>query len=487
MRRTLVAAVTMALVMGTASAAGATATAGPDRTAGESRTSAAADIKTRLLAIPGMKVISEEKVGAHRFFTLTYTQPVDHKNPKKGTFEQQFTLLHKDVKRPTVFHTSGYYLWPDPERSEPARIIDGNEVSLEHRFFAPSAPAKADWSKMNIRQAADDQHRLFTALKKIYTKKWISTGASKGGMTATYYERFHPKDMDGVVAYVAPNDVDNKEDVRYDEFFRTVGPKACRTSLQALEREGLIRRAPMVKKLKAMAATDGVTFNTLGGVNKAYESAITGLSWGFWQYSGQEGCWDVPAKPAKLSDDELFNLLNELGGFYGGGDTSLSFFTPYYFQAGTELGYPSVKTPKHLKGLVKYPETTPRDYVPKSIPMTFKPKAMADIDTWVQKNANQMLFLNGEWDPWAAEPFRLGKGAKDSYVLTVPKASHLAEIGELPAKQKALATSRILKWAGVAPKAVQQDPSKAKPLARFDVRLDQKDTERQRMLRMLPR
>ena len=36
-------------------------------------------------------------------------------------------------------------------------------------------------------------------------------------MTATYHRHFYPKDVDGTVPYVAPNDVDNDEDA-YNEF-----------------------------------------------------------------------------------------------------------------------------------------------------------------------------------------------------------------------------------------------------------------------------
>ncbi|MEK8143307.1 hypothetical protein NKH18_17725 [Streptomyces sp. M10(2022)] len=38
----------------------------------------------------------------------------------------------------------------------------------------------------------------------------------------------------------------------------------------------------------------------------------------------------------------------------------------------------------------------------------------------------------------------------------------------------------MLRWAGVAPAAVQADPSKAKPLAKFDARLDKRDAELER-------
>ncbi|MQS35441.1 S28 family serine protease [Streptomyces katsurahamanus] len=482
MRRALTGIVSLALLTGTVSAAGAHAAETPERTAGAASTPKAADIKSRILAIPGMKFISEEKVDKHRFFTLSYAQPVDHKDPGKGTFQQQFTLLHKSTSRPTVFHTSGYFLWPNPWRSEPAQIIDGNEVDLEHRFFKPSRPQPADWSKLTIRQAADDQHRLFTALKKIYTKKWISTGASKGGMTATYYERFHPKDMDGVVAYVAPNEADNADDSAYNRFFTKVGTKKCRDLLKGMQREGLVRRAPMERLLSRQVAENGWTFDSVGSLEKAYEAAVLGLPWVFWQYSGTEQCDAIPADPSKLSHRKLFAALNDLSSLAGASDQGLEDFVPYYYQAGTELGAPVLDVPSHLKDLARYGDLPPRSYVPRDIPMTFKPKAMADVDRWVQDKANRMLFVNGQWDPWGAKPFRLGKGAKDSHVLVAPKMNHGADISMLSKKERELATAKIQKWAGVAPASVLKDASKAKPLAAYNSRLDNRDAQRERML-----
>ena len=65
---------------------------------------------------------------------------IDHRHPAKGTFQQRLTLLHKSVDRPTVFFTSGYNVSTTPSRSEPTKIIDGNQVSLEYRYFTPSRP-----------------------------------------------------------------------------------------------------------------------------------------------------------------------------------------------------------------------------------------------------------------------------------------------------------------------------------------------------------
>lgn len=115
--------------------------------------------------------------------------------------------------------------------------------------------------------------------------------------------------------------------------------------------------------------------------------------------------------------------------------------------------------------------------------MKFQPSAMRDVDTWVRHNARQMLFVYGQNDPWGAEPFRVGNGAKDSYVMTAPGMNHGANVAGLVPEQKTLATARILDWAGVASSAVQADPAAAKPLAKFDAKLDKRDPQREMTLR----
>jgi hypothetical protein len=87
--------------------------------------------------------------------------------------------------------------------------------------------------------------------------------------------------------------------------------------------------------------------------------------------------------------------------------------------------------------------------------------------------------VHGQNDPWGAEPFRLGKGAKDSYVFTAPGMNHGANVAGLVPDEKALATARILEWAGASSAAVAE----AKPLAKFDAKLDVRDVEREPALR----
>ncbi|MBV8932913.1 MAG: aminopeptidase, partial [Kutzneria sp.] len=198
------------------------------------------DIVDRLKTVPGLTVIAERPAPApYRFFLLSYTQDADHHNPAAGTFQQRLTLLHVSTDRPMVLHTTGYNVPETPFRSEPTQVLDGNQISVEERFFTPSRPDPANWSDLDIWQAATDHHRLVEALKPIYPGGWISTGASKGGMASVYHHRFYPGDVDGTVAYVAPDDVFNDEDSAYDRFFATVGTPECRAAIRSLQIEAL--------------------------------------------------------------------------------------------------------------------------------------------------------------------------------------------------------------------------------------------------------
>jgi hypothetical protein len=409
------------------------------------------DILARLKAIPGMTV--QEKTSSltgYRWFWLDYRQPVDHRHPDKGWFEQRIMLEHKSDDRPMVLYTSGYNTPETMFRSEPTALVDGNQISVEYRFFSPSIPQPATWTKDTIWQAATDEHDLIGALKTIYDGKWISTGASKGGMTATYHKRFYPKDVDGTVAYVAPNDVNNKEDSAYDNFFKKVGtdPK-CRADLENLQREMLKRRPEMEARMTAAAQEAGATWKIIKNVDRAFENSVMDFEWAFWQYHLQSECPDVPATTA--STDDIYSFFDLISGGLTYTDQSLEPFIPYYYQAGTQLGWPTPQF-KHLHPLLRYEATyQPRTYVPQDIPMKFDPKVMSDVDHWVRTSASHMLFVYGQNDPWGAEPFSVGPHARDSKVMVSPGQNHSSHlIATLPAAQQAEATADVLRWAGVS-------------------------------------
>ena len=269
-------------------------------------------------------------------------------------------------------------------------------------------------------------------------------------MTATYHKRYYPNDVDGTVAYVAPNDVNNKDDHAYDEFFKKVGTDPeCRTDLESLQREMLKRRPEMEAKMTADAQAAGDTWTIIKTVDRAFENSVMDFEWAFWQYHLQAECKDVPATTA--STDDIYKFFDYISGALTYTDQGLQQFIPYYYQAGTQLGWPTPHF-NHLHPLLRWENTyQPRTYVPSDIPMTFDPSVMPDVDRWVKHHASHMLFIYGQNDPWGAEPFSVGAGSVDSKVFVSPGQNHSSHlIATLPDAQKAEATADLLRWAGVS-------------------------------------
>jgi PS-10 peptidase S37 len=434
---------------------------------------AADELVDRLEAIPGLTVVEERPHPrpGHRLFVLSYAQQVNHLVPSKGTFEQRVALIHRAEDAPVVLVTDGYNTSFSPSLAQVTNIVGGNQVRVEHRFFEPSRPDPADWRDLTIFQAAADHHRIVSALKSIYDGSWISTGASKSGMAAVYYRRFYPDDVQGTVAYVAPNDVIDRHD-RYIEFLDNVGTDpACRANLAGMQRQTLLHREEVMAMMLEQAEAFGLTYDILGGPERALEVAVLETPFVFWQYSGQEFCDLVPTADAPA--EELFLFIDGFVGVSSYSDQVVDFFAPYFYQAATQLGYPTVAE-DHLSDLLLYPGAdVAESFVPPEIDVPcFQPVAMVDIDRFVRKRGEQLMFVYGEVDPWGAEPFRLGRGSHDSYVYVAPGGTHGAHIGLLPPDQASEAVSTILRWAGVPEVAALRGP------ATLDADLEREELDR---------
>lgn len=316
------------------------------------------DVAAKLATIPGLRIESSAVISGKPFFVLWYTQPADHRKPRGEKFEQRVTLWHRDFARPTVLHTTGYGGVGGAFTSEPTRLVDGNQLNVEQRFFNDSTPASQDWSKLNIWQAATDHHRIVQAFKKaLYGGKWVSTGASKGGMTSVYHRRFYPNDVDATVAYVAPQDVINKRD-SYVSFIQEAGTDPqCNLALRNLQRNTLLRRPAMLAKLKEYAAANGLTYeSTFGSADRALEAAVLDTPFAFWQYDTQASCPSVPGTAA-ATDQQLFDFIDRVSGWAFYSDEGTAGFLPYYFQATQQLNWPDVASKTTwLKGLLRYRE-----------------------------------------------------------------------------------------------------------------------------------
>ncbi|MFC9245247.1 aminopeptidase [Streptomyces sp. NPDC057136] len=446
MRKIATTALVFAGVVSAATAVPATAAPGTDSPSAPAAATSAVqstDIREQLERTPGLTVTSVADKGGYPLYSLTITQPVDHTDLARGTFEQRFTLWHKDTARPMVHYTGGYGL--SSGTREITNILDANQVSVEHRYFNVSRPATYDWDDVTVWQEASDEHAIVEALKPIYPAKWLGTGASKGGMTQTYHERYYPQDLDAVVAYVAPNDANNRDDSGYENFFATVGTPECRAALNAVQREMLVRREAMLPRFEATSREEGYTFDYLGGADRAFEFSVLDQVWNFWQSGSYTNCPAIPdAKTA--GDDELYtwSLANGLS-IYSDQGQGAEGSGPYYRQAAAQLGWADLKF-KHLKDVRNYPDIyQPNSVLPSDMETSYDGRTIRDVDSWVATRGERMMFVYGQNDPWSAERFKPSK--HDSHLYVAPNSNHGALISKLTPEERDEATATVKRWA----------------------------------------
>ncbi len=405
------------------------------------------DLVGKLEALDGVSVQeTPTSTAGYTFYVLRFTQPVDHEDPDGPSFEQRVSLLHKDEAAPMVALTSGYWDYYVDNTYELTRLLRANQISIEHRFFGESRPEPADWTKLTIRQMADDEHRIITELRKVYPGAFLTTGGSKGGMTAVYHRRFYPGDVDGTVPYVAPISF-GAPDPRYPAFLDSIGTASCRNALRAAATEMLQnRRAAMLSRAQSQASSGGHAYTRIQ-IGAAVEGSIASLEWAFWQYFGAPFCGQVPAPTA--TDDGLWDFLDRVAPVTDSDDDQIAAFEAYYYQAYAQLGYPDAGA-AYLDPYLMYSDADYETALPTPVPAYDAAAAMRDIDTWVKTEGTRLLFVYGEWDPWTGGPFELG-AATDSLLVVQPQGSHGARMSRLAAADRDAAFAKLAAWSGVTP------------------------------------
>jgi hypothetical protein len=412
------------------------------------------DILDALLAIEGTTVIEEYSFTiGYRRFRITFEQPVDHGNPDGPRFTQVLTLMHRDVAAPMVLVSTGYHDFLTGSLAEPAVLLEANQIVVEHRYFGASRPQPADWSYLDIEQAAGDHHRVVAALQPLYTGQWVSTGASKGGMTAIFHRRFYPDDVAATIAYVAPLNF-SVDDPRYEPFFdqldQTLGAGDCVQRVRDLQRQALLRRNELMAYFAEKAMRMGYTFERVGSLARA-----------FWQYQGLNACNTVP--PDTIDIEVMAEFIDRSRVVWTMSDQESSLFEAYYYQVLTQIGYPSVPF-AHLMELLQF------DYegglallAPAGVTATYDPEAMRDVADWLANEGRRIILIYGAHDPWSAGAIALGKST-DSYSFFAPDASHNARLGDLAFEDSERAIEILRSWAEIpAPLAGGSTGTAAQP------------------------
>ncbi|RXQ94547.1 peptidase [Ancylomarina salipaludis] len=397
------------------------------------------DLLTQLSELPNVSV--EKIVGDTTFndyYEMWFTQPIDHENPKLGTFKQRVLLGHRDLSKPMVVEIQGYNIWTE-KAGELSKLIDANQLTIEHRYFKQSRPDSLQWDKLTIKQAAADQHAVIQALKKIYKNKWISTGISKGGQTTIYHRFFYPDDVDVSVPYVAPMNL-SREDERIHKHLASVGDELTRKKIKDFQIACFEKKAELIPLLEQLALDKDYQFSI--GLEKALDLNILEYSFSFWQW-GNTNSDEIPGSDA--SAEELFQHLTKTSSFSFFEDKDIIKQQPFFYQALTEIGMYSYEVSPFAKYL-NAPKNLTFDFtLPKGVEGAFMPESMLAVNHWLQTDADKMLCIYGEYDTWSATQVDLNGNDKCKKFIN-PAGAHSTRIKSFPPEMQKEIVKALETW-----------------------------------------
>jgi hypothetical protein len=377
---------------------------------------------------------------------LYLDQPLDHKNSIGKYFEQRIFVRHRGFDRPTVMVTEGYaadYAGYPGYDEELAEYLDANLVVVEHRFFGKSVPEPKQWEQLNLENATTDLHRINQILKTIYTGPWISTGISKGGQTTIYYRYFYPDDVLVSVPYVAPLNF-SVADKRVFHFQDTVATESCRENLKAIQRDLLGRREVFQKMFADSSAARHLTFEKVGGIEKAFEYNVLELGFAYWQWY-PINCADLPETGADAK--EVFNAFIAAAGYDFFADQSIAGFEPFFYQALTEMGFYSYNT-NDFDDLLQFVKNPGFNHaLPDGIVVDYDNSLNKKVNRWLLKKGNNMLYVYGAYDAWASTAVQTGKRTNARKFL-LAGGSHATRLRNFDETRRNEAIRLIKGWIG---------------------------------------
>jgi len=398
------------------------------------------DLYKFLKAIPGAEVKKIDSSAYKEFYIVMLPQLVDHKNPGGASFKQRVYVGHRGFERPTVMETEGYGTdWMNPFIvTEPTGLVNGNLIYIEHRYFGPSTPDPVDWKYLTIEQDAADYHYIRNLFGQVYKGKWIATGVSKGGQTATAYKVFYPEDVDVTIPYVAPLNYE-RLDKRIDKHFKTVGTKQQRKHIKDIQIYLLKNKAAVLPAWQQIADKVGYKFTFIDS-ESAFDYSVLEFPFSFWQYTADEKKLpDLASTTPELMAKFLFQIVPPF--WY---TEAAKPYQAANYQFYTQLGYYEYDEKPFRKYLKNkdYPNSA---FVPADAAIVWDQSYIEKLKKFINGNPKNMIYIYGEADPWGATAAEIKPGT-GSLVMVQKGGTHGAQISTLNREQRKLVIETLEKW-----------------------------------------
>ena len=395
-----------------------------------------------LLQTPRLRV---ERIPADTAFLfglrLDYPQPVDHRHPDSATFHQRVHIYHRGFQKPTVLVVEGYGLYLR-HQFELSRMLDANQIVVEHRYFGPSRPDSLDWDKLTLWQASSDLHAIVQRLKALYRGPWLSTGISKGGQNALAYRYYFPDDVKATVAYVAPINR-GVEDSTITRFIRRQGGDSCSQRIRDFQLAVLAAEDSAVATLRTYQKQKKL--NLFLPPEQILEYALVEFPFSFWQLS-RVACRKIP--DAGVGPDSLFSFLKKIVPLNLYSEPSIQSLHPAFVMFYRELGYYSFayNDPQVLKKLRYVHNPSNRIFLPPGVKLSFNDTLMVSIRRWLLTNGKGILTVYGQRDPWGSTGLIFPPEDAANLTLLKPDGNHATRIRHFSSEEQAKALAFLQHW-----------------------------------------
>jgi len=396
-----------------------------------------------LMSIPGIEVKAVDSSAWNEYYEIMLPQPLDHFNPGSTTFKQKIFLGHRSFERPVVMETEGYGApWMNGFLvNELSGLLMANQVYVEHRFFGASVPEKLEWQYLTCEQDAADYHAIRQLFGKVYKGKWLATGVSKGGQTATAYKLYYPDDVDVTVPYVAPINY-KRLDKRIDRHFELVGTEACREHLFRIQEQLLKNKQTMLSLYESICKQQGFSFKIMDA-ESAYDYSVLELPFSFWQYTAD--CNILPDE-SSLDAEKMVRFLVQIVSPYWYTE-STDAFAPANYQFYHQLGYYEYDE-RPFRKYLKHKDYPNSAFVPASADVKWDPSYARKLKKFISSGPERMIFIYGEADPWGATAPSLPAGS-GSLKMVKKGGTHGTTILTLDPEQQKQVIEALSKWLGM--------------------------------------
>ena len=395
------------------------------------------ELLSKINSVDSIQLLKETNYGSI-VYMIWFKQLLDNNRPELGTFQQRVVYEHRSFDAPVVVVMEGYELF-STNLSEPAKLLNANQITIEHRFFNESRPKDSiPWTLLNITNAAADQHQIIQSFKPFYKGKWISTGISKGGQTAIFHRSFYPMDVDITIPYVAPVNFSDKDE-RVFTFLDTVGSGNLRKSIYDFQIELLKRKNTLMEKFIQLIDHKGWNFSF--SIDSVYDYSVFEFSFAYWQWGRNQTIPDISS-----SDSILFQFFSQSGAIEFFVEDNIEKSRPFFYQALTEIGMYGYNTKQFesyslLRGVLGFRFTLPSGYEN----VQFNTQTMQRVDNWVKNQGNYVLYIYGGQDPWSAMAAQPSVETNSRRFFN-PGGNHSTRIASFPKDMQDSILSLLEEW-----------------------------------------